>query len=282
MKQFIRKADIILFIVLVAIGLAASAALTLSHGEAGSGAKVVIESGGDLYARYPLTEDRTVVVPAPKQKASDAPAADPSDEASAQYDYYNVVVISGGTVSVTEASWKEAAMTQSPRKASGRKSLSASFIARVGLMATLALIFSYVEAIIPYNPGVPGIKLGIANVVTVVALYKFGNKDAAAVSIIRVVLAGLLFNGLFGMLYALAGAAVSLAGMILLKKTGLFSVTGVSMAAGVLHNLGQLLVAAALIEDLRIFFYFPVLMFSGIAAGILVGIASTLVLRALR
>ena len=89
-------------------------------------------------------------------------------------------------------------MTQSPHKASGRKPLSASFIARVGLMAALALIFSYVEAIIPYNPGVPGIKLGIANVVTVVALYKFGARDAAAVSVIRVVLAGLLFNGLFG------------------------------------------------------------------------------------
>ena len=174
-------------------------------------------------------------------------------------------------------------MTQSPRKAkSGRKPLSASFVARIGLMATLALIFSYVEAIIPYNPGVPGIKLGIANVVTVVALYKFSAKDAAAVSVIRVVLAGLLFNGLFGMLYAFAGAVVSLTGMILLKKTNLFSVTGVSMAAGVLHNLGQLLVAAALIEDLRIFLYFPVLMFSGIAAGILVGIVSALVLRALR
>ena len=106
MKQFIRKADIILFIVLVVIGLAASAALTLSHGEAGSGAKVIIESGGDIYARYPLAEDRTVVVPAPKQVASDAPAADPDSEASAQYDYYNVVVISGGTVSVTEASCK--------------------------------------------------------------------------------------------------------------------------------------------------------------------------------
>ncbi|MBE6028246.1 MAG: Gx transporter family protein [Clostridiales bacterium] len=174
-------------------------------------------------------------------------------------------------------------MTQSPRKTSpAHKPLSASFIARVGLMAALALIFSYVEAIIPYNPGIPGIKLGIANVVTVVALYKFGAKDAAAVSVIRVVLAGLLFNGLFGMLYALAGALVSLTGMILLKKTGLFSVTGVSMAAGVLHNLGQLLVAAALIEDLRIFFYFPVLMFSGIAAGILVGIISSLMMRALR
>ena len=87
MKQFIRKADIILFIVLVVIGLAASAALTLSHGEAGSNAKVIIESGGDLYASYPLNEDRTVVVPAPKQNE-------------------NVVVISGGKVSVTEASCK--------------------------------------------------------------------------------------------------------------------------------------------------------------------------------
>ena len=172
-------------------------------------------------------------------------------------------------------------MTKSPRSAS-RKSLSASFVARVGLMAALALIFSYVEAIIPYNPGIPGIKLGIANVVTVIALYRFGPKDAVAVSVIRIVLAGLLFNGLFGMFYSLAGATLSLIGMIALKKTGLFSVTGVSMAAGVLHNLGQLLVAAALIEDLRIFFYFPVLMFSGIAAGILVGIVSALALKALR
>lgn len=149
-------------------------------------------------------------------------------------------------------------------------------------MAALALIFSYVEAIIPYSPGVPGIKLGIANVATVIALYKFGPKDAAAVSIIRIVIAGLLFNGLFGMLYSLAGAAVSLIGMILLKKTDLFSVVGVSMAAGVLHNLGQLLMAAALISDLRIFFYFPVLLFSGIAAGILVGIVSAYILRSLR
>jgi len=172
-------------------------------------------------------------------------------------------------------------MTQSPRSSAG-KTISASFIARVGLMAALALIFSYVEAIIPYNPGIPGVKLGIANVVTVIALYRFGPKDAAAVSVIRIVVAGLLFNGLFGMLYSLAGAALSLIGMIALKKAGLFSVTGVSMAAGVLHNLGQLLMAAALIDDLRIFFYFPVLMFSGIAAGILVGVISVLVLKALR
>ena len=191
-------------------------------------------------------------------------------------------------------------MTQSPRNthpaASGSGSRSpqggssspqgggssAQFVARVALMASLALIFSYVEAIIPYNPGIPGIKLGIANVVTVIALYKYGWKEAASVSVIRIIVAGLLFNGVFGMLYSLAGAVLSLIGMIGLKKTGLFSVIGVSMAAGVLHNMGQLLVAAALIEDLRIFFYFPVLLFSGIAAGILVGIISTMVLRVVK
>lgn len=150
------------------------------------------------------------------------------------------------------------------------------------MLAALALIFSYVEAIIPYNPGIPGVKLGIANVVTVVALYKFGWKEAVSVSIIRIIIAGLLFSGVFGMLYSLVGAALSLAGMIALKKTGLFSVTGVSMAAGVLHNTGQLLVAAALIEDLRMFFYFPVLLFSGIAAGILVGIIAQMILRVIR
>lgn len=170
-------------------------------------------------------------------------------------------------------------MTASPRSSS---SLGSSFIARVGLMAALALIFSYVEAIIPYSASLPGIKLGIANVVTVIALYKFGVKDAIAVSIIRIVIAGLLFNGLFGMIYSLAGATLSLAGMIALKRTGLFSVTGVSMAAGVLHNMGQLIIASALIEDLRIFFYFPVLMFSGIVAGILVGIASTIIIKSIK
>ena len=173
----------------------------------------------------------------------------------------------------------------SPQRGSSspqRGSSSAQFVARVALMASLALIFSYVEAIIPYNPGIPGIKLGIANVVTVIALYKYGWKEAASVSVIRIIVAGLLFNGVFGMLYSLAGAVLSLIGMIGLKKTGLFSVIGVSMAAGVLHNMGQLLVAAALIEDLRIFFYFPVLLFSGIAAGILVGIISTMVLRVVK
>ena len=168
-------------------------------------------------------------------------------------------------------------MMQSQTNSSKRS--VAKTVAHIALLTSLALIFSYVEAIIPYNPAIPGIKLGIANVVTIIALYKFGWKDAACISALRIVLAGLLFNGVFGMLYSLAGALVSFVGMLLLKRSKLFSIVGVSMVGGVLHNLGQLLVAAALIEDLRIFFYFPVLLFSGIVSGIAIGIAATLILR---
>ena len=149
------------------------------------------------------------------------------------------------------------------------------------LMSSLALIFSYVEAIIPFNAGIPGVKLGIANIVTVIALYKLSIKHAAIVSFIRIMVAGFLFSGLFGAIYSLAGATVSLIGMIFLKKTGKFSIAGVSMAGGVLHNLGQLLVASFLIKDLRIFFYFPILLFSGLASGIAIGIVATLIMRVL-
>lgn len=148
-------------------------------------------------------------------------------------------------------------------------------------MSSLALIFSYVEAIIPFNAGIPGVKLGIANIVTVIALYKLSIKHAGIVSFIRIMVAGFLFSGLFGAIYSLVGATVSLIGMIFLKKTGKFSIAGVSMAGGVLHNLGQLLVASFLIKDLRIFFYFPILLFSGLASGIAIGIAATLIMRVL-
>jgi heptaprenyl diphosphate synthase len=160
-------------------------------------------------------------------------------------------------------------------------SRKATGITSVALMVALALIFSYIEAIIPYNPGIPGIKLGIANIVTVVALYRYSAKHAAAVSVLRVLLAGLLFTGAFAMLYSLAGAVVSLIGMILLKKTGLFSVAGVSMAGAVLHNTGQILVATFLIDDVRMLYYFPVLLFSGIVTGLIIGIMAHIILTRL-
>lgn len=151
-------------------------------------------------------------------------------------------------------------------------------VALSAMMAALALIFSYIEAIIPFNFGVPGIKLGIANLVILVSLYVLGGRYTLAINVLRILIAGLLFNGFFGAMYSLAGGILSFFVMLLLKKTGLFSPIGVSMAGGVAHNLGQLLVAAAIVENMTLFFYFPVLLFSGMVSGILIGILTYLIL----
>lgn len=149
------------------------------------------------------------------------------------------------------------------------------------LMAALALIFSYIEVLIPFNFGIPGIKLGIANLVIIVALYYLGTRYALLINVIRILIGGLLFSGVFGMLYSMAGALLSMLVMVLVKKCGLFSVTGVSMAGGVTHNLGQLLVAAFLVSNLKIFVYFPVLVISGVVSGAVIGILAYLVLKKL-
>ena len=149
------------------------------------------------------------------------------------------------------------------------------------LLAALALIFSYIEVLIPFSPGIPGIKLGIANLVIIISLYYLGPNYAFSVNLVRILIAGLLFNGLFGALYSLAGALLSFTVMALLRKTGIFSITGVSIAGGVSHNMGQLLVAAFLIDSLKIFAYFPVLIFSGIISGAVIGIVSYLILKRL-
>lgn len=150
-------------------------------------------------------------------------------------------------------------------------------LALCAMFACLALIFSYVEALIPFSVGIPGVKLGLANLVIIIALYEMNFRYALIINVVRIFVAGLLFTGVFGALYSLAGGLLSLCVMWALKKTGLFSMIGVSMAGGVAHNIGQLLVAAAIISNLRIFLYFPILMFSGIASGILMGIAAYII-----
>ena len=139
------------------------------------------------------------------------------------------------------------------------------------LLATLALIFSYVEAMIPVSIAMPGVKLGIANIVILVALYKLGFRYALVINLVRILISGFLFSGVFGIIYTLAGGVLSLLVMYLLKQSQLFSIVGVSMAGGVAHNIGQLLVASFIVSDLRMFIYFPVLMFSGLVSGIVLG-----------
>ena len=155
-------------------------------------------------------------------------------------------------------------------------------IAMAALLAALALIFSYVEAMIPSPVAIPGVKLGVANLVILIALYQLDFKYAIAINLVRIVVSGLLFSGVFGILYSLAGGMLSLIVMWLLKKTGLFSIAGVSMAGGVTHNIGQILVASAIVADLKMFAYLPVLMFSGIISGILIGFLCHYVMLALK
>ena len=149
-------------------------------------------------------------------------------------------------------------------------------------LTALALIFSYIEFLIPVSIAVPGIKLGIANIVVVIALYSLGPAYAFFVSVVRVLLAALLFGNAFSAVYSLAGALLSFALMAILSRTDIFSVAGVSMAAGVFHNIGQLIVAAFVISDTRVFYYYPVLMISGLICGLATGVLATLILRRLQ
>ncbi len=145
------------------------------------------------------------------------------------------------------------------------------------LLATTALLFSYIEILIPYNVGIPGVKLGLANLAIIIALYKMDIKYAVSINLIRILLAGLLFSGLFAMVYSLAGGMLSLLVMYLLKRTDKFSMIGVSMAGGVAHNLGQLTVAALIVENAKMYVYFSVLLFSGIFFGIMIGIIAYII-----
>ena len=142
------------------------------------------------------------------------------------------------------------------------------------ILVALSAIFSYVEALIPIPLGVPGIKLGLANIVIVFALYQLDYKSAAVISVVRVIVVSSLFGNPTMALYSLAGTAVSLFVMILLKITGKFSIIGVSMAGGVFHNAAQVTVAVLTVKTIGLFTYLPALILAGMLTGILIGIVS--------
>ena len=151
-----------------------------------------------------------------------------------------------------------------------------------GVLTALALIFSYVETLIPIQFGAPGIKLGLANLVIVIVLYKTDWKEALLLSVVRIVLAGFIFGNLFSIIYSLAGGILSLAVMAFLVRTGRFSAAGVSMAGGVSHNIGQLIVAMVIVETYQVGYYLPVLLISGLLTGAVIGIAAGEVLKRIR
>ena len=155
-------------------------------------------------------------------------------------------------------------------------------VAMFGVFTALALIFSYVEAMIPINFGIPGVKLGLANLIVVIVLYKGDWKDALFIAVARIVLSGFIFGNLFSILYSLAGGLLSLLVMILLKKTNAFSIAGVSIGGGAAHNVGQLLIAMFVVHTYQVGYYLPVLLIAGELTGALIGIVALEVVKRLR
>ena len=153
-------------------------------------------------------------------------------------------------------------------------------MALLGVLTSLALILSYVEAVLPpILTAVPGIKLGFPNILIIFILYRMGTLRAAAVSFVRIILVSLLFGSFLAFIYSMAGAVLSLAVMAVMKKTDLFSTVAVSVAGGVTHNLGQVLVALALLKTPQIAYYMIVLSMTGIVAGLFIGLCAALLIK---
>ena len=145
-------------------------------------------------------------------------------------------------------------------------------IAYLSIFSALAIIFGYVETLFPVFIGIPGIKLGLANLAVLFILHRYSWKDAAFVSVIRIIVIGFLFGNMFSILYSLAGAALSILVMTLFRRHTLFSTVGVSVAGGVSHNVGQLIVAMLIVENTSLIYYAPALLISGVITGCLIGL----------
>ena len=158
--------------------------------------------------------------------------------------------------------------------------------AELGFLLGLALVLSYVESLIPFSFGIPGIKLGLPNLIVLLLLYEKpktgGEREAILVNGLRIVLSGFLFSNLYAILYALAGAACSFTAMILGRRTKRFSMVGVSVLGGVFHNVGQLLVAMAVVETFAVGYYAPFLILAGTVTGAVLGIVGMTLLPYLR
>ena len=150
-----------------------------------------------------------------------------------------------------------------------------------GLLVALALVLSYVESQVPAFFIMPGMKLGLTNVVVLVALVRMGQRDALVINILRILIVGFTFSNTFSMLYSLAGGMLSWLAMSLMHRSGLFGIVGISVSGGVCHNIGQIIAAAMLVTVGSLLYYLPFLLLSGTVAGVMIGIISAAVVKRL-
>ena len=160
-----------------------------------------------------------------------------------------------------------------------QKKISTKKISGIGLMIALAFVLSYIEAMMPINIGIPGIKAGFSNIVVIFSLYTFGPMVTFGIAVVRIILVGFTFGSLASLMYSFAGGILSFLVMLILKKIDIFSVNGVSVAGGVSHNLGQIIVAMLVLQTKLLIYYLPALIISGTIAGVVVGIAGGLLIK---
>lgn len=154
-------------------------------------------------------------------------------------------------------------------------------VVHMGMLIALAMVLSFIESQIPAFVAVPGMKLGLANIAIVFALYSLGFREALGVSLIRVALSAILFGSVVSGLYSAAGAILSLLGMALLRKSGFFGTVGVSVSGAVLHNLGQIGIACFILRTQALVYYLPFLILSAVLSGVVIGIISAVLVERL-
>ena len=152
----------------------------------------------------------------------------------------------------------------------------------LGLFASLAMLLSYVELQLPpLFAAVPGIKIGLPNVAIIFILYRLGIREAAVVSFVRLIIVAMLFGSVMTFIYSTAGAVLSLLVMALFKKANFLSTVGVSVAGGVCHNLGQIIMAMIFLSTAEIGYYMVVLAITGTISGIFVGLCGAFLIKRL-
>ena len=149
----------------------------------------------------------------------------------------------------------------------------------LALTISFALILSYIESRIPPLAAIPGIKLGLANIAVIFTLYRFGTKEAVAVSLLRVFLVSVLFGTPVSLIYSAFGAVLSLCSMILLKKLTPLKTVSVSVSGGIMHNIGQIAAASLMLSTNVVVYYLPFLLLSGILAGVAIGVVSAVLIK---
>lgn len=148
-----------------------------------------------------------------------------------------------------------------------------------GMLVALAFVLSYIEVLIPFSIGIPGVKLGLANLVVLTALYALGTKESFVISVIRIILVGFTFGSMSTMVYSLGGGLLSWLIMVICKKSKLLSTIGVSIAGGISHNIGQIFVAILVLKNVNLMYYLAVLVITGTITGFLIGIVGAMLLK---